>query len=188
MSFDDTLNVRNIDEEIDVKKEKIDHKKRDFIHLMSKTLFFGGSLLALAPLLSSLKPSAEILAISSVEVNIGAITEGQEITVMWRGKPIFIRHRTPKDIKSAEQVDINSLRDPETDASRVKEKQWLVMIGICTHLGCIPLGNSGNYGGWFCPCHGSHYDASGRVRQGPAPSNLVIPPYKFIGEDKIMIG
>lgn len=170
--------------------ESVDEKKRDFIHLMSSAMIAGGALLAFSPLISSLNPSAELLALSGIEVNLKDIIVGQAITVMWRGKPVFIRHRTESEIIDAESVDHTKFRDPEHDSERVKEnkKQWLIMIGICTHLGCIPLDRQGDYNGWFCPCHGSHYDASGRIRQGPAPLNLQIPPYEFIDENLIYIG
>ena len=140
-----------------------------------------------------MNPAADTLALASTEVDISSIKEGQAITVMWRGKPVFIRHRTPKEIEEARQDDSASLRDPQTDAERVKKAQWLVMVGICTHLGCVPLGQKsgdvkGQYGGWFCPCHGSHYDHSGRIRKGPAPTNLEVPSYKFLSENVIKIG
>ena len=108
--------------------------------------------------------------------------------VKWRGKPVFIRHRTADEIASSEAVSLDELRDPETDASRVESAEWLVVMGICTHLGCVPIANAGDYGGWFCPCHGSHYDVSGRIRKGPAPLNLEIPPYKFTGDANLLVG
>ena len=138
-----------------------------------------------------MNPSADVLALASTEVDLTPIAEGQEIKVMWRGKPVFIRNRTQKNIEDANAVDIKSLRDPETDAARVKKgkEKWLIMVGVCTHLGCIPLGNAtGEFGGWFCPCHGSAYDTSGRIRKGPAPKNLLIPPYEFVTETKVKIG
>ena len=136
-------------------------------------------------------PRRDVLALSSTEVDISAIAEGQEIKVVWRGKPVFIRHRTPKNIEESKAVNIAELRDPETDEARVKKghEQWLIMVGVCTHLGCIPLGNgAGSFDGWFCPCHGSEYDSAGRIRRGPAPKNLVIPPYAFTTDTKVKIG
>ena len=106
----------------------------------------------------------------------------------WRGKPIFIKNRTSAEIEDAKSVDMGELRDKEADGDRVQQDQWLVVLGICTHLGCVPISGAGEYGGWFCPCHGSHYDVSGRIRKGPAPLNLEIPPYKFLGDEKILIG
>lgn len=184
------MNAELVDENEIIEDKKVDGKKRDFIHLMSSAMMAGGALLALSPLLSSLKPSAEVLALSNIEVNLKDIMIGQAITVMWRGKPIFIRHRTEQEIAEAESTDHTKLRDPESDAQRIKDgkKQWLIMIGICTHLGCIPLDRQGDFNGWFCPCHGSHYDSSGRIRQGPAPLNLQIPPYEFMDENLISIG
>ncbi len=125
-----------------------------------------------------------------VEVDLTPIAEGQIVKVFWRGKLIFIRHRTPEEIKAAEDVNVASLRDPQPDSARVKDgkAQWLVVYGNCTHLGCVPLGNSGEYNGWFCPCHGSVFDTSGRVRGGPAPINLPIPPYAFASDTKVIIG
>lgn len=131
-------------------------------------------------LIYSMSASADVLALAKVEVDLASLPEGKSISVMWRGKPLFIRHRTAAEIAEAEAVDISTLRDPETDAERAEVQKYLIMIGVCTHLGCIPVGEAGDYGGWFCPCHGSHYDISGRIRKGPAPLNLEIPPYVFI--------
>ncbi|KAJ1304944.1 hypothetical protein OPQ81_006077 [Rhizoctonia solani] len=126
---------------------------------------------------------------STVEVDMNSIPEGKNVIVKWRGKPVFIRHRTPDEINEANQVDLKSLRDPEADSVRTKKPEWLVMLGVCTHLGCVPIGESGDYGGWFCPCHGSHYDISGRIRKGPAPLNLEVPEHDFNeAEGKIIIG
>ncbi len=165
--------------------------RRDFLLLTAQAMGAVGAGALLWPFIDSMNPSADVLALASSEVDITAIAEGQEIKVMWRGKPVFIRHRSQKNIDSANATDIKELRDPQTDAERVKKghEKWLVMVGVCTHLGCIPLGGeAGEYGGWFCPCHGSHYDASGRIRKGPAPVNLVIPPYEFLSDTKIKIG
>ncbi|CAE6433806.1 unnamed protein product [Rhizoctonia solani] len=139
--------------------------------------------------LASMSASADVLALAKVEVDMNAIPEGKNAIVKWRGKPVFIRHRTQDEIDEANTVDVKSLRDPESDSVRAKKPEWLVMLGVCTHLGCVPIGESGDYGGWFCPCHGSHYDISGRIRKGPAPLNLEVPEYDFNeGEGKIIIG
>lgn len=138
--------------------------------------------------LSSLSASADVLAMAKVEVKLGAIPEGKNVIVKWQGKPVFIRHRTQDEIDEANQVQVSNLRDPQTDADRVKKPEWLVMLGICTHLGCVPIGEAGDFGGWFCPCHGSHYDISGRIRRGPAPLNLEIPAYDFTDDETLMVG
>lgn len=139
--------------------------------------------------LTSMSASKDVLALAKVEVALGNIPEGKNIVVKWRGKPVFIRHRTAHEIQEANEVNLSVLRDPETDDQRTKIPEWLVMVGICTHLGCVPIGEAGDYGGWFCPCHGSHYDISGRIRKGPAPLNLEIPEYEFIdGNEKIVVG
>ena len=147
------------------------------------------------PFINNLNPAADTLALSSIEVNVQPIQVGQAITVKWRGKPVFIRHRTPEEIKEAQDVPMGQLIEPQADSARVKQGHdaWIVLIGICTHLGCVPLGNKpsdprGDYGGWFCPCHGSQYDTSGRVRHGPAPANLGLPPYAFESDTKVKIG
>ncbi len=137
--------------------------------------------------LSSMSASADVLALAKVEVDLAAIPEGKNLVVKWQGKPVFIRHRTPDEIQEANEVDISSLRDKEADADRVKNPEWLIMLGICTHLGCVPIGEAGDFGGWFCPCHGSHNDISGRIRRGPAPLNLEIPEYDFNG-DMLVVG
>ncbi len=167
--------------------------RRDFLTLTTIAAGLVGTGIAVWPLVNSMNPAADVLALSSTEVDLSPIEEGQAVTVIWRGKPVFLRHRTPKEIAEARDVDLAELRDPESDAERAPQPQWLVMIGICTHLGCIPKGQKvgepkGDYDGWFCPCHGSHYDSSGRVRRGPAPKNLAIPPYQFLDENTIKIG
>lgn len=146
-----------------------------------------------APMINSLNPAKDTLALSTTEVDLTQIPEGEARTVMWQGKPVFIKHRTPKEIEEAEDVDMANLIDKQTDDERVKKKQWLVVVGICTHLGCVPVGQKetdahGDYDGWFCPCHGSHYDTSGRIRKGPAPRNLAVPPYEFLSDTVIKIG
>jgi ubiquinol-cytochrome c reductase iron-sulfur subunit len=169
--------------------------KRDFLKLVTLATAAVGVGAVVWPFIDSMNPSADVLALSSIEVNLVPIAEGSGITVLWQGKPIFVRHRTPAEIKAAEDVKLSQLIEPQTDAARVKagHAQWIVLIGICTHLGCIPLGNKptdprGEWGGWFCPCHGSQYDTSGRVRHGPAPLNLYLPPYAFENDTKIKIG
>lgn len=165
--------------------------RRDFILLTASGMAAVGAGAVAWPLVDSMNPAADVLALSSTEVDLAPIAEGQSITIMWRGKPVFIRHRTAAEITEAREVDVNSLRDPQKDEDRVQKghDQWLVMLGVCTHLGCVPLGNrSGDYDGWFCPCHGSHYDTSGRIRKGPAPSNLVVPEYAFLSDSRIKIG
>jgi ubiquinol-cytochrome c reductase iron-sulfur subunit len=165
--------------------------RRDFIVLTAQAMAAVGAATVAWPFIDSMNPAADTLALSSTELDLAPIAEGQAITIKWRGKPVFIRHRTAEEIKEAQNVDMKELPDPQTDAERVKagKEQWLVMVGVCTHLGCVPLGNrSGDYKGWFCPCHGSHYDTSGRIRKGPAPSNLVVPPYAFLSDNRIKIG
>ncbi|KAF3341608.1 Cytochrome b-c1 complex subunit Rieske [Carex littledalei] len=133
-------------------------------------------------------PTKDVLALSTLEVDLSGIEPGSVMTVKWQGKPVFIWHRTNKYIKLANSVDLAALRDPQTDGERVKKPEWLVLVGVCTHLGCIPLPKAGEFDGFFCPCHGSHYDSSGRVRKGPAPLNLAVPPYEFLDENKLLIG
>ena len=152
-----------------------------------------GAAAAAWPLVDSMNPSADVLALLSTEVDLSPIEVGQSITVVWRGKPVFVRHRTEAEIASARDVDVSSLRHPQSDADRAEKPEWLIMVGICTHLGCIPLGQKsvdpkGNFDGWFCPCHGSHYDTSGRIRIGPAPLNLEVPDYEFLADHVIKIG
>jgi ubiquinol-cytochrome c reductase iron-sulfur subunit len=163
--------------------------RRDFLFVATGAMGAIGAAFAAWPLIDQMNPDATQLAAASVDIDISAIAEGQIITVKWRGKPVFISHRTPKEIEEARAVPLSELRDPATDESRVQKPEWLITIGICTHLGCVPLSNSGPFeGGYFCPCHGSVYDASARIRQGPAPSNLYLPPYKFMSDTKVTIG
>lgn len=167
--------------------------RRDFLYLAAGAMGAVGAASAVWPLIASMNPSAEVLALASTEVDLAPVAEGQRITVTWRGNPVFIDHRTPAQIEQANAVALDELPDPETDEARVVKPEWLVMIGVCTHLGCVPLGqktgqNRGEYGGWFCPCHGSHYDTSGRIRKGPAPTNLPVPPYEFTADTTIVIG
>lgn len=128
--------------------------------------------------LASMSASADVLALAKVEIDLNNIPEGKNAIIKWRGKPVFVRHRTPDDIEDAKSVDVAKLRDPQKDEDRVKRPEWLIMLGVCTHLGCVPIGEAGEYNGWFCPCHGSHYDSSGRIRKGPAPLNLEVPECK----------
>lgn len=172
-----------------------DVSKRDFLKLVTGATAAIGAAAFAWPLIDSMNPAQDVLALSSVEVDLAPIQAGSGITVMWQGKPIFVRHRTPDEIKAAESVPLAQLIDPQPDSARTKpnHSQWIVLIGICTHLGCVPLGTKptdprGDWGGWFCPCHGSQYDTSGRVRHGPAPANLAVPPYAFAKDDKITIG
>lgn len=169
-------------------------KRRDFLVLSGTAFVAVGAAFALWPFLDSMNPAADALALGATEVDLAPIALGQRITVTWRGRPVFITHRTPNQIAAAEKGNSASdLIDPATDQSRVQRPQWLIVVGVCTHLGCIPLGQTvtsphGDYGGWFCPCHGSQYDISGRVRRGPAPRNLEVPPYKFLTDTRIRIG
>ena len=167
--------------------------RRDFINLLTNSVVVFGAAAVAWPMISSLNPSQDVLALSSTEVDLSQIEVGQAITVKWRGKPVFIRHRTPEEIKAAESVDIANLRDPQTDDQRVEKAEWLIVVGVCTHLGCVPQGQKpseprGQFGGWFCPCHGSEYDTSGRIRRGPAPTNLEVPQYAFESDTLVTIG
>ena len=170
-----------------------DASRRDFLLAATTAVTVTGLGLSLWPFISSMNPAADTLALGTVEVDISAVEVGQSITVTWRGKPVFVRHRSPEDIERAKTEDSAELRDPQTDADRVQREEWLVVIGICTHLGCIPLGQKpadprGDFGGWFCPCHGSHYDTAGRIRKGPAPRNLDLPEYAFLDDVTLRIG
>jgi ubiquinol-cytochrome c reductase iron-sulfur subunit len=165
--------------------------RRDFLYIMTGAVAAAGAVAAVVPLIDQMNPDASTIAAGApIEVDLGPIAAGQVIKVFWRGKPIFIDHRTAKEIEEARAVDWHTLPDPQADQARVKDgkDQWLVLIGICTHLGCIPLAHQGDYDGWFCPCHGSQYDTSGRIRRGPAPANLELPPYAFLSDTKIRIG
>ena len=163
-------------------------KRRDFIFTASYTLGAVGVGSAVWPLIDQMNPDASVKALASTEVDVSNIQPGQSITVLWRGKPVFIKRRTEEEIEEARKVDLKKLPHPEKDEGRAKNPEWLVMLGMCTHLGCVPLGNKGEFGGWFCPCHGSHYDTSGRIRKGPAPKNLEIPKYEFVQSNIIKIG
>ncbi len=167
--------------------------RRDFLQLTAGAFGAVGAGVALWPFVNSLNPAKDTLALSSIEVDLTPIQVGQSITVVWRGKPVFIRRRTPEEISEAEAVDVSTLRDKQADKDRVKKAEWLIVVGVCTHLGCIPQGQKvgeikGEYNGWFCPCHGSAYDTSGRIRKGPAPLNLPVPPYAFLTDTSVKIG
>ena len=170
-----------------------DESRRDFLVMAAIGMGAVGASSFVWPLIDQMNPSADVLALASTEVDLSKIEVGQNITIKWRGKPVFVRRRTTEEIKIAEAVTADQLPDPQTDADRVKKSEWLVLLGVCTHLGCVPLGQKpseakGEFGGWFCPCHGSHYDTSGRLRKGPAPRNLEVPPYKFLNDTSIKIG
>ncbi|MBF0269828.1 MAG: ubiquinol-cytochrome c reductase iron-sulfur subunit [Alphaproteobacteria bacterium] len=167
--------------------------RRDFLLIATSAVGAVGTALALWPFVHSMNPAADTLALSTTEVDLSKVAEGMSITVTWQGKPVFVRHRTADEIKLAAETPMADLRDPKDDKDRVQKAEWLVLIGVCTHLGCIPLGQKaadpkGDFGGWFCPCHGSHYDTSGRIRKGPAPLNLPVPKYTFLTDTSIRIG
>lgn len=164
--------------------------RRDFLYVTTGAFAVVGVAGAVWPLVDQMNPDASALALASTEVDISAVESGQSITIKWRGKPVFIRNRTDVEVEEAKAVPMDVLIDPQEDVDRAVEgrENLLIMVGICTHLGCVPLGDAGDFGGWFCPCHGSHYDTSGRIRRGPAPLNLVIPPYEFMSETTLRIG
>ena len=162
--------------------------RRDFIFTASYALGAVGVGAVVWPLIDQMNPDASVKALASTEVDVSGVEKGQSITVLWRGKPVFIRRRTEEEIAKAKDVKLEDLPHPETDEERAKNPEWLVMLGVCTHLGCVPLGDKGEYGGWFCPCHGSHYDTSGRIRKGPAPTNMEVPKYEFVNTNTIKIG
>ncbi|MDA9818044.1 ubiquinol-cytochrome c reductase iron-sulfur subunit [Flavobacteriaceae bacterium] len=165
-----------------------DESKRDFVTTAAFCTAGIGAACASIPFIDSMNPAKDVAALASIEVDISNIKAGEEKKVMWRGKPIFIKRRTAKEVFEAQNVKLSELKHPEKDSDRVQKDEWLVTVGICTHLGCIPIGGQGLYKGWFCPCHGSVYDTSGRIRTGPAPKNLAIPPYKFLSDNLIKIG
>ena len=190
MKNKDSINSKFSDSK---KESEIDNDKRDFLFLTTTGLAVAGGVVAAWSLIDTMNPAKDVLALSSTEVDLSPVESGQSLTVMWRGKPVFIRHRTPEEIQVARNTNIDDLKHKDTDEERVKKDEWLVVIGVCTHLGCVPLGQKigdqkGEYGGWFCPCHGSHYDTSGRIRKGPAPLNLDVPPYEFVSDEIIKIG
>ena len=167
-----------------------DPNRRDFIHIAAIAAA-AGAVGALAwPFIDQMNPSADTLAMASIEFDLSKVADGQQVVLKWRGKPLFVRNRTPAEIAAAIKDDHAPLRDPQTDEERHKpgKAEWLVLIGTCTHLGCVPTFGGGDYGGWFCPCHGSHYDTSGRIRKGPAPKNLEVPEYAFLSDTQIKVG
>ncbi|MEJ6783935.1 ubiquinol-cytochrome c reductase iron-sulfur subunit [Aminobacter sp. Piv2-1] len=177
--------------------------RRDFLYVATGMAGVVGAGAVAWPFIDQMRPDASTLAASSIEVDVSSVTPGMSLTVKWRGKPVFIRNRTPEEIKAAQEVPLADLKDPvarnanvapdaqatDIDRSAGKDKEnWLIMVGVCTHLGCVPLGQQGDFGGWFCPCHGSHYDTAGRIRKGPAPENLAIPTFQFISDSMVRIG
>jgi ubiquinol-cytochrome c reductase iron-sulfur subunit len=168
--------------------EAIDPSRRDFLYLGTAALGVVGVAAVVWPLVDQMNPDASTLAMASIEVDLSPVQEGQILVVKWRGGPVFIRHRTAKEIKEAEDAPLSELKDPQTDQDRVQKPQWLIVSGICTHLGCVPLGHEGPFDGWKCPCHGSIYDTSGRIRSGPAPRNLDVVEYKFLTDTRVKIG
>eukprot|EP00210_Caulerpa_lentillifera_P000284 g277.t1 len=168
-----------------------DPSRRAFTYFVltgGRFLYAAAIRLAVLKFILSMTPSKDVLAMSSLEVDVSAVQVGQTITVKWRGKPVFVRRRNEKEVEDASSVDLGTLRDPQPDSIRAKNPEWLVVVGVCTHLGCVPIANAGDYGGWFCPCHGSHYDVSGRIRKGPAPTNLEVPEYKFLDDSTLVVG
>ena len=164
--------------------------RRDFLYVATAAVTVVAAGGVAWPLINYMNPDASVLALASIEFDLSGIEEGQSVTIKWRGLPVFVRHRTAAEIEAARATPLSDLKDPETDEARTKpgHEQWLIMIANCTHLGCVPVGESGDFDGWFCPCHGSHYDTAGRVRKGPAPKNLVVPPYEFISDTMVRIG
>jgi ubiquinol-cytochrome c reductase iron-sulfur subunit len=170
-------------------------RRRDFIYVATGAFAAVGAGAVVWPMINQMNPSADVLALAAIDVDLAEVAEGQAIKVSWRGKPVFARHLTAAEIAAADKVDVASLRDPQTLADRTKEgnRQWLITLGVCTHLGCVPLGaaegeSRGDFGGYFCPCHGSHYDTAARVRKGPAPKNLEVPAYVFKTPTSVTIG
>ncbi|RPG19145.1 MAG: ubiquinol-cytochrome c reductase iron-sulfur subunit [Pelagibacteraceae bacterium TMED124] len=164
------------------------NNRRDFLFTATYTVGAVGIGATIWPFIDQMNPDSSVKALATTEVDISQIQPGKSITVLWRGKPVFIKRRTETEISEAQSVSLEELKHPENDQDRVKKPEWLVMMGICSHLGCVPLSDKGEYNGWFCPCHGSHYDTSGRIRKGPAPTNMEIPKYVFVDENTIKIG
>ena len=169
-------------------KEEKKVNRRDFLFTASYTVGAVGIGAVVWPLVDQMNPDKAQQALATTEVDISQIEPGNSITVLWRGKPVFLRRRTQEEITEAKSVKMEDLKHPEKDEDRAKDPQWLVMLGVCTHLGCVPLNDKGDYDGWFCPCHGSHYDTSGRIRKGPAPLNMEVPKYEFVNANTIKIG
>jgi ubiquinol-cytochrome c reductase iron-sulfur subunit len=173
------------------KTDNDDTNRRAFSYFVlgsARFMYASAVRLAAIRLISTMSASADVLALSSIEVDLGKIPSGSTVTVKWRGKPVFIRRRTEAEVADAQALNLNGLVDPQPDSARVKDPEWLVVLGVCTHLGCVPISNAGDYNGWFCPCHGSHYDTSGRIRKGPAPLNLEVPTYSFVDGGKLRVG
>ena len=174
--------------------------RRDFLYVATGVFAAVGTAGAVWPFIDQMNPDASVKALSTIEVDLSAIEVGQSVSIKWQGKPVFLRHRTPEEIEISRATSVEDLPDqlarnnsiaadaPATDDNRAVKPEWLILVGVCTHLGCIPVGESGDYDGWFCPCHGSHYDTAGRIRKGPAPENLLVPVYEYIGENAVKIG
>jgi ubiquinol-cytochrome c reductase iron-sulfur subunit len=163
--------------------------RRDFLYVASAGAAAVGSVLSLWPFIDQMNPAADTLALKEVEFDLAPIVPGQIVVIEWQKKPVFVRRRTPEEIKAAEETPLDDLKDPQADKDRVQKPEWLILVATCTHLGCVPdVTKKGKFGGWLCPCHGSHYDTSGRIRQGPAPKNLTVPPYQFLSDTKVLIG
>jgi ubiquinol-cytochrome c reductase iron-sulfur subunit len=171
----------------------VETNRRDFLIITTAAVAGIGTASAIWPFIDTMNPAADTLALASTEVDLSPIQQGQRITVTWRGKPVFIDYRTQQEIDAARNVKVDELPDPEPDEKRAIKPEYLIVVGICTHLGCVPLGQKatdprGDFGGWFCPCHGSQYDTAGRIRRGPAPANLHVPAYTYIGDKHVRIG
>jgi len=173
------------------KSQDTNDSRMGFSYIWSGALGVAGAYAATSTVnkfLGTLSASADVLAMAKIEINLSDIPEGKSMVFKWRGKPLFVRHRTADEIEKEQSVDVASLRDPEADSERVQKPEYLVVLGVCTHLGCVPIANAGDFGGYYCPCHGSHYDASGRIRKGPAPLNLEVPYYEFPEENLMVVG
>ncbi|CAH2067468.1 unnamed protein product, partial [Iphiclides podalirius] len=171
-------------------KENVD-SRNSFTYLIAGAGGVAGAYAAksvVTQFVSSMAAAADVLALAKIEIKLAEIPEGKSVTFKWRGKPLFIRHRTPAEISTEKAVPVDQLRDPQSDEQRTQDPEWLVVIGVCTHLGCVPVANAGDFGGYYCPCHGSHYDASGRIRKGPAPLNLEVPPHTFMEGGLLVVG
>jgi len=175
--------------------ETVDESKRDFIHIATGAVAAAGVGALAWPLVMQMSKAADTLAAGSIEIDLTKVAEGQQLKMLWRGKPVFVRHRTPAEIEAAVNTDVADCPDPETDDERLipnaegkLNPAYLVMVGVCTHFGCVPVGEAGDFDGWYCPCHGSHYDTAGRIRKGPAPKNMEIPPYEYISDTVIKVG
>jgi len=180
----------------EVKNSNASHRGTDVQRKMTTYMVVGAGTVAtvygakaiVRSLVANLSPAADVVAMSKIEIKLSDIPEGRSMTFKWRGKPLFLRHRTDEEIANEAAVDLGGLRDPQTDEERVKNPKFLVLLGVCTHLGCVPIADAGDFGGYYCPCHGSHYDGSGRIRKGPAPLNLEVPPYDFLDDDTLVVG